>query len=538
MAPSNYDVEHGGNIKNKKLSSGSNHCNKDRSRGKSSNGGSNHSSSRDRRDRYDHQRRRKRHQSSRNREQSRSSVENGWKTESLPSFMTSSRIRPLIAVGVVMLLMVAVRLHNDQNDYYNIQAAAHMAEEADRLQRQQDGLKPQHKEMTVESARPGLWIGDEPRGNQGSRSTTLVGTSPLQEQQLQQIRQQQMQQQQIQQQVADNTGSESEKIHLTTPPRLRGQDPMEFHRDEHNVVRLVQGGGGKDALSEPSNPLIPQSLRYLADLSTPYKSDKESPFFWHVPKSGGTSVKHMYSDCYNLVEACESGTSEGHDKDITLRVVQVNGYRYVNVDTTTSKGIQRASRFNVVASRQAQMVVSPLLHEASLQLFSNRNKGRFFAVFRDPLDRVVSLFYYLQTATWEPTYNPLLADMTLEQYVNSTLVESNFVIRSLLDKMEAPLTEQDLEMAQETLRAKCTVGLLDDLEESVRRFDTFFGLSSPNDQCKAGYIKKGSNRHSHPNSPEPGSTVYQELARKNHMDIRLHQFVKELFVEQAAAFPR
>ena len=31
------------------------------------------------------------------------------------------------------------------------------------------------------------------------------------------------------------------------------------------------------------------------------------PVFWHVLKSGGTSVKLMYAQCYHLVEACETG---------------------------------------------------------------------------------------------------------------------------------------------------------------------------------------------------------------------------------------
>lgn len=287
--------------------------------------------------------------------------------------------------------------------------------------------------------------------------------------------------------------------------------------------------------------LIPSTLKNLADLSDPYSKDlKEVPFFWHLPKSGGTSVKHMYSDCYGLVEACESGVAEGHLRDITLKVVTLeSGWRFVNVDTTTPMGIERASRFNLARSGKADLVVSPLPHDVTSKLFLKQHKGRCFTIFRDPIDRVVSLFYYLQNASHEPTYNPALREMTLDEYVTSNLAETNFVSRTLIDKMEAPLAEEDFLMAKEVLRTKCLVGLLDDLEESVRRFDLYFGFgqsAQPDPICIMKYLKAGSNRHSHPSVPPPDSPTYQVLQRSNHMDVRLYQYARELFVDQAHIF--
>jgi hypothetical protein len=292
--------------------------------------------------------------------------------------------------------------------------------------------------------------------------------------------------------------------------------------------------------SSTDQTLIPPDLANLADLSDPYsKQLKEMPFFWHVAKSGGTSVKHMYSDCYGLVEACESGVAEGHLRDITLKVVTLeSGWKFLNVDTTTPGGIERASRFNMARSGKADLVVSPLPHDVTSKLFRNEQRGRCFTIFRDPLERVVSLFYYLQTASHEPTYNPALKDMTLDEYVHSDLVESNFISRTLLDKMEAPLAEEDFLILKEVLRTKCLVGLLDQLQESVRRFDLYFGFgesSNPNPTCTEKYLKTGTNRHAHPSLP-PESPTYQELGRKNHMDIRLYQYARELFAKQATIF--
>jgi hypothetical protein len=250
----------------------------------------------------------------------------------------------------------------------------------------------------------------------------------------------------------------------------------------------------------------------------------------------------MYSDCYGLVEACESGVAENHLRDITLKVVTLeSGWKFLNVDTTTPLGLERAARFHVARSGKADLVVSPLPHDVTPQLFIQQHKGRMFTILRDPLERVVSLFYYLQKATHEPTYNPALKSMTFEEYVRSDISESNFMSRTLINKMEAAFEERDFEVAKEIMRTKCLVGLLDQLEESVRRFDLYFGFveaapTKPDPTCTAKYLKTGTNRHSHPSLPAPGTPLHDELLRKNHMDVRLFAYAKELFAEQAAIF--
>jgi hypothetical protein len=87
----------------------------------------------------------------------------------------------------------------------------------------------------------------------------------------------------------------------------------ELHDEEGKEV-LVRGGiqlldSAANVSSLPHNDLarIPSSLQYLGDLSVPFDILSDTPLFWHVPKAGGTSIKHMYSECYfGLVEACES----------------------------------------------------------------------------------------------------------------------------------------------------------------------------------------------------------------------------------------
>ena len=87
---------------------------------------------------------------------------------------------------------------------------------------------------------------------------------------------------------------------------------------------------------------------------------------------------------------------------------------FVNVDTITVGGILRASEMGFADSGLADAVITPLLYEANA-LFTPTAKGRLFTVFRHPVERAISMFYYLQIAHWEPTYDPSLQSWTPEE---------------------------------------------------------------------------------------------------------------------------
>ena len=325
----------------------------------------------------------------------------------------------------------------------------------------------------------------------------------------------------------------------------------------------VSGDPSESSSSTSSTSVLRQSRRarrdlvlddHLADLTEPLLPSDEGtrtdlPFFWHVPKSGGTSIKELVGSCYGLTMASEIGANLVGEGDGELRVVEARGKidnafmgRHINVDVTTESGVQRAASLHLAQSGLADVLVSPLLHDVTANILSRSHRGRMFALFRHPIDRLVSLFYYLQTATHEPTYDPQLADMTLSQYAASGLVESNIMVRSLSNKMEGPLSADDLEEAKRTLRTKCLVGLLDEMETSLARFRHFFQWDGPDgnygpmaERCQEQLLGQGgSNKHEHPILVDRNSRDYDNLARKNVLDLILYEYARQLFVEQGA----
>mmetsp|Transcript_7877 Transcript_7877/g.16802 ORF Transcript_7877/g.16802 Transcript_7877/m.16802 type:complete len:455 (+) Transcript_7877:107-1471(+) len=356
-------------------------------------------------------------------------------------------------------------------------------------------------------------------------------------------------------------------------------------------------------------------------------NNEELPVFWHILKSGGTTIKLMYAQCYNLVEACETGLvvdqKRQHTPEMTpqewisqqqqtnaqhlsgggsqtylgassaeltlgpgdwmqqqaqtpvqdhgstmispaewfqqqaiqaseqqlqqgygqrrlqtdeLSVVESeDGRRYVNVDVTTPEGIAHAAQLGFAASPAlTDVMFTPLLVDGAGALL-NRN-GRLFSVFRHPVLRVVSNFYYLQNAIWEPTYDEVFATWTIDDYAKSEVVESNWMVRSLLNKMVGRMEPSDILVAKETLKQKCLVGLIDDMEGTIRRFHDYFGFGSDDslDCALQNFSRKqsgSSNSHNHPQL-DPTSETWALLSKKNQLDLELFTYAKQLFVEQ------
>lgn len=289
-------------------------------------------------------------------------------------------------------------------------------------------------------------------------------------------------------------------------------------------------------------------LGNFEDTWDPY-DETAIPMFWHIPKSGGSSVKNAVGGCHRFVMATEFGITDGHNQDTEVAIVYpripgasavVDRSPFVNVDVTTTDGIARAKSMGFADAGLADVVVSPFVYETN-DLFTSTAKGRMFTVFRHPVDRAISMFYYIQVADWEPTYRPDLKEWTLSQYAQSGIIENNWMTRQLSDQISGELTEDNLKVAMETVRTKILVGLMTKLEPSMERFEKFFRWKFqvnpiPQESCRKQMVSGGSNsnKKNKREMPKPGDEAWELLAHQNLFDLQLYQYIETLYKDQAA----
>jgi len=317
------------------------------------------------------------------------------------------------------------------------------------------------------------------------------------------------------------------------------------------VIAVDPAAPAGDAAVAPTASGSPQEsilglLSNFKDTWDPY-DNSDIPMFWHIPKAGGSSIKDTMGGCHRFVQATEFGVTDGHGAETEVAIVypavpgvaDTDRSPFVNIDSTTVAGIARAKQMGFADANLAQLVVSPFVFETN-DLFTPTAKGRLFSVFRHPIERAVSMFYYIQVADWEPSYKPELKDWTMSEYATSDIVENNWMTRQLSNQLGGELTEENLNKAMEVVRTKFLVGLMSQIERTMSRVEKFFRMTyhvNPTNQeaCRNRLMSGGSNSNSKNKKPfTEEDPAWALLAHQNNFDMQLYSYIEALFEEQDA----
>jgi hypothetical protein len=296
-----------------------------------------------------------------------------------------------------------------------------------------------------------------------------------------------------------------------------------------------------------------QLLVALSNLTMSYeKAGNETPFFLDLPLTGSSSIKEAFSKCYGLVQACEFGLRQPYFNEESIETFEVShgdyNATYVNVDTKSLDGIERAKRLNLTATQFSDVIISPHLFPV-VRLFNMSYPGRMFSLFVHPIDRAVAFKHYIGEATWDERYNPKVKRMTLRAYAKSKIVEDNPITRILTavpgKNPKRSLTMEDLLLAKHIIANKCLVGLHDEIEGSMARFSRYFDwennalvdgrnktLEKVEDGMKGGLpcmrsIKR--DKWLTASKLEKTSVEYGFLANKNRLDLLLYEFIENVY---------
>jgi hypothetical protein len=271
-------------------------------------------------------------------------------------------------------------------------------------------------------------------------------------------------------------------------------------------------------------------------------SSSTVPFFWHVPRAAGATINDILSICHQLRVATNIGIQRGHQDDAKLSLIDFEGQHYLNVDISTSQGIERAVQMGFASTNLVDVAISSLLHD-SAPLFSPTKKGKIFTMFRHPVDRMVSMFYFMQDNVWkaEGTYNKELAEITIENFFLKNMGENNWHVRFLTNQLTKPyVDENDFKLAKEVLRRKVLVGLVSDKDESFDRFSRQFGWVAKDGkamECQKRRLQwDWSLRHPHEVEVLEGNRLWSLISGQNQYDMKLYEYAQYLFEEQQQMF--
>ena len=271
------------------------------------------------------------------------------------------------------------------------------------------------------------------------------------------------------------------------------------------------------------------------------------PYFFHIHKSGGTTMKDILGICLRKVQTHRVEEDECSDQEDKIRVCShgPDQWSILNADVSSFEGIDRAVAKNLCCEVQPEIpmddsfVVGTSRFFDALPVFTPYRKGRLFGLFRHPVERALSKYHYIKKATWEKNFKERAVNQTIMEFVNSPMCYDNWVVRRLIHKMpyNMEITEEDLALAKEIVKRKMLVLLTDDMEGSVERMRQYFGwdeevLTDEQMGCIHRYaVEEPRNANPH-EELDPDSEEYQAIRNKNLADIELYEYVQQLYQEQ------
>lgn len=268
----------------------------------------------------------------------------------------------------------------------------------------------------------------------------------------------------------------------------------------------------------------------------PVGQKKVIGMYWQIPRCGGTTLKHILGTCLRRTAAARTSADYCNMNTDKLETCQTKVGTFVNADPSDHGGIQRCERMKLIESGIPDVIVSSrILHAATL--YDPDHKGRLFTIMRNPIERAVSTFYYLQNAYWERHYRPELKEMTILDYAALPDTANNWMTRWLTGKNAEPhLTRQDLAFAKELLRRKFLILMTDEMATSIERLLYYMNWVMDESHfeetraCLLANTKKdqGQNRNKHL-MPDKGSPEYEALLAINDLDVELYEYATELF---------
>jgi len=278
------------------------------------------------------------------------------------------------------------------------------------------------------------------------------------------------------------------------------------------------------------------------------------PIFWHIERSGGSSITRVLGSCLSLVQASAIPSFYNHPLPTMLSVARISDQKYVTVDLTAPAGIHHAKNTGLLTTFHylTDLIVTHMPYTIAQDLLDGEHKGRLFVLLRHPIHMALSLFNHLQhLPQHHPQFDGTLKNMQIHDWVlHHPTFPDNILLRTILgynhDPFPRALTEVDLNTAKYILKTKVIIGLLEQKGPSMERFMNYFMWDDHSpfqnqarvDECMERALHWGWYHKSPPSDyydhfrqevMNEESSLFLLMKQKNMFDFELYEYAKYLF---------
>jgi hypothetical protein len=238
------------------------------------------------------------------------------------------------------------------------------------------------------------------------------------------------------------------------------------------------------------------------------KTRDETLIFLHIPKTGGTTLRHILERCYRRDQICTF-------KDPGF-LSQIEYFKRLPPE-----------------KRKAYRLI-----EGHLSLGFHRylpGHWSYITLLREPIARILSFYYYARSHAEHYLYSTLRDDLVdlrslLKQRTAHTHeffnLQTSMIAGDEWDDPERPADRAALERAKQNLRSYFrVVGLTEEFDATLRLLSQTFGW-------KVGFYRKRNVTRRKPHVEMLDPEVSKLLRAANALDIELYQFARELFQTQ------
>lgn len=280
--------------------------------------------------------------------------------------------------------------------------------------------------------------------------------------------------------------------------------------------------------------MLPLYLRDIEDEANlrvaDYTTERDLLFFWHIPKASGSTMKNILNFCFMLKRA---------EKLTEPPSMEFGRDNILNMDTSSPEGLSHSFANQIVNSDKVDVIVSNYFLSGAA-LFTDTHQGKTFTILRHPIDLALSLFHYRRKATWERSFRSDWMKLSFQEYATSEQYMDNWMVRQLTGTMPwVQLKESHLERAKRMLKQKIFVGVMIEMDETLRQLREHFGWEETEPYCAYNYLHdkpSNSNKHS-PLQGGRGGKTWNVLADKEKWDLGLYHYGLELFAQQRERHP-